>query len=174
MATRLCRAFSGAPLSASRSLLHRVVITSTPSPMRPGHGSRAFRTTTVASLQAGIVGLPNVGKAREWLESLGVTDGGLSSLVRATYATLGLQTYFTTGEKETRAWTIRAGMTAPQAASVIHTDFEKGFIRAETIAFSDYVKFKGYAGAKEAGALRLEGKEYVVAEGDVLLFRFNV
>lgn len=84
------------------------------------------------------------------------------------------QTYFTTGEKETRAWTIRAGMTAPQAAGVIHTDFEKGFIRAETISFDDYVKFSGYNGAKENGSLRLEGKEYVVQEGDVMLFRFNV
>jgi ribosome-binding ATPase YchF (GTP1/OBG family) len=78
------------------------------------------------------------------------------------------------GEKETRAWTIRAGMTAPQAAGVIHTDFERGFIRAETIAFDDFLKHKGYGGAKEAGVLRLEGKEYLVKEGDVLLFRFNV
>lgn len=113
-------------------------------------------------------------EAKEWLESLGVTDGGLAALVRATYSTLGLQTYFTTGDKETRAWTIRKGMTAPQAAGVIHTDFEKGFIRAETIAFSDFVKNNGYTGSKEAGALRLEGKEYVVQEGDVMLFRFNV
>ncbi|GBG00186.1 hypothetical protein Rsub_12956 [Raphidocelis subcapitata] len=120
-------------------------------------------------------------EAKEWLEMLGVKDGGLESLdggleslVRATYKTLGLQTYFTTGEKETRAWTIRRGMTAPQAAGVIHTDFEKGFIRAETIGYSDFLKHGGYGGAKEAGALRLEGKEYVVQEGDVLLFRFNV
>lgn len=112
----------------------------------------------------------------EWLDMLGVQDGdgGLSSLVRSAYSTLGLQTYFTTGEKETRAWTIRRGMTAPQAAGVIHTDFEKGFIRAETIAYDDYVKNNGYPGCKEAGVLRLEGKEYVVQEGDVLLFRFNV
>lgn len=113
-------------------------------------------------------------EAKEWLDMLGVKDGGLESLVRATYRTLGLQTYFTTGEKETRAWTIRAGMTAPQAAGVIHTDFERGFIRAETVGYDDFVRCGGYSGAKEAGALRLEGKEYVVKEGDVLLFRFNV
>ncbi|KAL6751028.1 P-loop containing nucleoside triphosphate hydrolase protein [Haematococcus lacustris] len=113
-------------------------------------------------------------EAKEWLESLGVTDGGLSNLITATYSTLGLRTYFTSGEKETRAWTIRQGMTAPQAAGVIHSDFEKGFIRAETIAYHDYLKNNGYTGAKEAGALRLEGKEYVVQEGDVMLFRFNV
>ncbi|KAG2498368.1 hypothetical protein HYH03_003627 [Edaphochlamys debaryana] len=126
-----------------------------------------------AKVEAELNELPKE-EAREWLESLGVKDGGLSSLVRATYSTLGLQTYFTTGEKETRAWTIRKGFTAPQAAGVIHTDFEKGFIRAETVAFDDYVKYKGTGGAKEAGVLRLEGKEYIVQEGDVLLFRFNV
>jgi obg-like ATPase 1 len=87
---------------------------------------------------------------------------------------LGLQTYFTTGEKETRAWTIRAGMTAPQAAGVIHSDFEKGFIRAETVGYEDMVKTGNLAGARDAGVLRSEGQEYVVAEGDVMLFRFNV
>jgi ribosome-binding ATPase YchF (GTP1/OBG family) len=87
---------------------------------------------------------------------------------------LGLQTYFTAGPKEVRAWTVRAGSTAPQAAGVIHTDFERGFIRAEVIAFNDYIAGKGEAGAKEAGKLRLEGKEYVVHEGDVMHFRFNV
>lgn len=113
-------------------------------------------------------------EAKEWLASLGVEDGGLASLTRATYKTLGLRTYFTTGEKETRAWTIKAGMTAPQAAGVIHTDFEKGFIRAETVGYNDFMKFKGYTGAKENGAVRLEGKEYVVQEGDIMNFRFNV
>lgn len=126
-----------------------------------------------AQVEAELNQLPKE-EAREWLESLGVTDGGLTSLVRATYNTLGLRTYFTTGEKETRAWTIRTGMTAPQAAGVIHSDFEKGFIRAETIAYNEYVKNNGYSGCKEVGALRLEGKEYVVQEGDVMLFRFNV
>lgn len=110
----------------------------------------------------------------EFLESLGVPEGGLGALVRATYNLLGLRTYFTTGEKETRAWTIRAGMTAPQAAGVIHSDFERGFIRAETIAYDDFVKTKTLVAAREKGLLRQEGKEYIVQEGDVMLFRFNV
>ncbi|CAG9461923.1 unnamed protein product [Pedinophyceae sp. YPF-701] len=110
----------------------------------------------------------------EFLAELGAEEGGLKSLIRAAYSALGLQTYFTTGEKETRAWTIRKGMTAPQAAGVIHTDFEKGFIRAETVSYDDFVACNGYGKAKETGKLRLEGKEYVVSEGDVLLFRFNV
>jgi hypothetical protein len=105
---------------------------------------------------------------------MGMTEPGLARMIRAGYALLGLQTYFTAGPKEVRAWTVPQGATAPQAAGVIHTDFEKGFIRAETIAFDDYVKFKGEAGAKEAGRMRLEGKEYVVKDGDVLHFRFNV
>jgi ribosome-binding ATPase YchF (GTP1/OBG family) len=99
---------------------------------------------------------------------------GLDRVIRAGYRLLGLQTFFTAGEKEVRAWTVRAGATAPQAAGVIHTDFERGFIRAEVIAFADYIAGKGEAGAKEAGKLRLEGKEYVVHEGDVMHFRFNV
>lgn len=111
-------------------------------------------------------------EASEYLSSLGVEEGGLKSLIRATYKELGLRTYFTTGEKETRAWTIRAGMTAPQAAGVIHTDFEKGFIRAETVAYDDFVTAGGFGPAKEKGLLRLEGKEYIVAEGDIMTFRF--
>ncbi len=95
-------------------------------------------------------------------------------MIRAGYDLLGLQTYFTAGEKEVRAWTVRAGSTAPQAAGVIHTDFERGFIRAEVIAYDDYIKNKGEAGAKDVGKLRLEGKEYIVKEGDVMHFRFNV
>ncbi|CAI5955281.1 unnamed protein product [Closterium sp. NIES-64] len=110
----------------------------------------------------------------EYLQSLGVQQGGLAGLVQATYRLLGLRTYFTAGEKETRAWTIRAGMTAPQAAGVIHTDFERGFIRAETISYKDFVASGSYTAAKEKGLLRAEGKEYVVQEGDVMLFRFNV
>ena len=110
----------------------------------------------------------------EFLETLGLHEPGLNRLIREAYALLGLQTYFTAGPKEARAWTIPVGATAPQAASVIHTDFEKGFIRAETIAFDDYVKHKGEAGAREAGRLRSEGKEYVVHDGDVMNFRFNV
>jgi hypothetical protein len=95
-------------------------------------------------------------------------------MIREAYALLGLQTYFTAGPKEARAWTIPVGASAPQAAGVIHTDFEKGFIRAETIAFEDYVKFRGEAGARDAGRLRSEGKEYLVKDGDVMNFRFNV
>ena len=109
-----------------------------------------------------------------FLEDMGMDEPGLNRVIRAGYSLLGLQTYFTAGPKEVRAWTIRAGATAPQAAGVIHTDFERGFIRAETIAFDDYVSTGGEAGAKEAGKMRSEGKDYVVQDGDVMLFRFNV
>ena len=109
-----------------------------------------------------------------FLADMGLTEAGLDRVIRAGYRLLGLQTYFTAGPKEVRAWTVKIGATAPQAAGVIHTDFERGFIRAETIAFDDYVKFRGEHGAKEAGKLRLEGKEYVVHDGDVMHFRFNV
>ena len=110
----------------------------------------------------------------DFLASMGLDEPGLNRVIRAAYALLGLQTYFTAGVKEVRAWTVRGGSTAPQAAAVIHTDFEKGFIRAETIGYDDFVKYRGEAGAREAGRLRLEGKEYRVQEGDVLHFRFNV
>ncbi len=110
----------------------------------------------------------------DFLASLGVKEGGLKSLIRATYQLLGLRTYLTTGPQETRAWTINAGMKAPQAAGVIHTDFERGFIRAETIGYEDLVTVGNMTSAKEKGLIRSEGKEYVVQEGDVLLFRFNV
>ncbi len=110
----------------------------------------------------------------DFLSALGVEEGGLQSLIRATYELLGLRTYFTTGPKETRAWTITAGMVAPQAAGVIHSDFERGFIRAETVAYRDLVASGSMGAAKEKGLVRSEGKEYVVQEGDVLLFRFNV
>jgi ribosome-binding ATPase YchF (GTP1/OBG family) len=108
------------------------------------------------------------------LADLGVEEGGLQSLIRATYALLGLRTYFTTGEKETRAWTIKAGMTAPQAAGVIHTDFERGFIRAQTIGYKQLLEAGSLAEARNKGWLRAEGKEYVVEEGDVMEFLFNV
>ncbi len=110
----------------------------------------------------------------EFLKDLGLDEPGLNRVIRAGYKLLGLQTYFTAGEKEVRAWQVKAGSTAPQAAAVIHTDFERGFIRAETIAYDDYIKHKGEAGARDAGRLRLEGKDYLVKEGDVLHFRFNV
>jgi GTP-binding protein YchF len=126
-----------------------------------------------AQVEAELVELDEVEKA-EFLESLGVKEGGLKSLIRATYELLGLRTYFTTGPKETRAWTIKAGMLAPQAAGVIHTDFERGFIRAETIAYNDLVTTGSMKAAKEKGLVRSEGKEYLVQEGDVMLFLFNV
>ncbi|NEQ44824.1 MAG: redox-regulated ATPase YchF [Leptolyngbya sp. SIOISBB] len=126
-----------------------------------------------AQVESELVELPEEDRA-DFLESLGVEEGGLQSLIRATYELLGLQTYFTTGPKETRAWTIKAGMSAPQAAGVIHTDFERGFIRAETVAYQDLVAAGTMNGVKEKGLLRSEGKDYVVQEGDVMLFRFNV
>jgi GTP-binding protein YchF len=126
-----------------------------------------------AAIEAEIAQLEDADRA-EFLESLGLHEPGLDRVIRAAYTLLGLQTYFTAGVKEVRAWTVRAGSTAPQAAGVIHTDFERGFIRAEVIAYEDFVRCKGEAGAREAGKLRLEGKEYVVHEGDVMHFRFNV
>ncbi|MCP5358408.1 MAG: redox-regulated ATPase YchF [Pseudomonadales bacterium] len=110
----------------------------------------------------------------EFLQELGMEEPGLDRVIRAGYALLGLQTYFTAGVKEVRAWTVRVGATAPQAAGVIHTDFEKGFIRAEVMGYADFVQFKGEQGCKDAGRWRLEGKEYVVQDGDVIHFRFNV
>ena len=110
----------------------------------------------------------------EFLEGMGLDEPGLNRVIRAGYALLGMQTYFTAGVKEVRAWQVPRGATAPQAAAVIHTDFEKGFIRAETISFDDFIRYRGEAGARDAGRLRLEGKEYLVQEGDVLHFRFNV
>jgi GTP-binding protein YchF len=126
-----------------------------------------------AQVESELIELPE-DEQKEFLESLGVEEGGLKSLIRATYELLGLRTYFTTGPKETRAWTIHAGMSAPQAAGVIHTDFERGFIRAETVAYKDLVATGSMNGAKEKGLVRSEGKDYVVQEGDVMLFRFNV
>ena len=111
---------------------------------------------------------------QEFLTDLGLEEPGLNRLIRAAYRLLGLQTYFTAGVKEVRAWTVKQGATAPQAAGVIHTDFEKGFIRAEVVAYDDFIACRGEGGAKEAGKWRLEGKEYVVREGDVMHFRFNV
>jgi len=126
-----------------------------------------------ARMEAEIADLSDEDK-QMFLADMGLKEPGLNRLIRAGYDLLGLQTFFTAGEKEVRAWTIHKGDTAPQAAGVIHTDFEKGFIRAEVIAFRDYVAYKGEHGAKEAGKMRLEGKEYVVRDGDVMHFRFNV
>jgi GTP-binding protein YchF len=126
-----------------------------------------------AQVEAELIELPEEDRT-EFLAGLGVGEGGLQSLIRATYDLLGLRTYFTTGEKETRAWTIQAGMTAPQAAGVIHTDFERGFIRAQTIGYKQLLEAGSLVEARTKGWLRAEGKEYVVAEGDVMEFLFNV
>jgi len=134
-------------------------------------GAEAVRIS--AQVEAELVDLAAEERS-DYLAGLGVSEGGLQSLIRATYRLLGLRTYFTTGEKETRAWTITAGMTAPQAAGVIHTDFERGFIRAQTIAYAQLLEAGTLAEARNRGWLRSEGKEYVVAEGDVMEFLFNV
>jgi GTP-binding protein YchF len=126
-----------------------------------------------AAIEAEIADLDDADK-EVFLADIGMTEPGLNRVIRAAFTLLGLQTYFTAGEKEVRAWTVRVGATAPQAAGVIHTDFERGFIRAETIAFDDYIACKGETGAKEKGKMRLEGKDYVVKDGDVMHFRFNV
>ncbi|MGB9992208.1 redox-regulated ATPase YchF [Pseudoduganella rhizocola] len=126
-----------------------------------------------AAIEAEIADLEEEDKAA-FLQDMGMDEPGLDRLIRAGFKLLGLQTYFTAGVKEVRAWTIHIGDTAPQAAGVIHTDFERGFIRAQTIAFDDFIAYKGEAGAKEAGKMRAEGKEYVVKDGDVLNFLFNV
>ena len=126
-----------------------------------------------AQVEAGLIELGEEERA-DYLDGLGVREGGLQSLIRATYSLLGLRTYFTTGEKETRAWTFKAGMTAPQAAGVIHTDFEKGFIRAQTIGWEKLLEAGSLVVARNKGWLRSEGKDYVVEEGDVMEFLFNV
>jgi GTP-binding protein YchF len=126
-----------------------------------------------ASLEAEIAELDGVDK-QAFLDDMGLAAPGLDRVIQAGYALLGLKTYFTVGEKEVRAWTFRDGASAPQAAAVIHTDFEKGFIRAEVVSYKDFVSSNGEQGAKEAGRLRLEGKEYIVQEGDIMHFRFNV
>ncbi|BCL76754.1 ribosome-binding ATPase YchF [Jeongeupia sp. HS-3] len=126
-----------------------------------------------AAIESEIAELDDADKA-EFLAELGQSEPGLNRLIRAAYQLLGLQTYFTAGVKEVRAWTIHIGNTAPQAAGVIHTDFERGFIRAQTISFADFIQYKGEQGAKEAGKMRAEGKDYVVKDGDVLNFLFNV
>jgi len=110
----------------------------------------------------------------EFLSDMGMEEPGLDKVIRAAYELLSLQTYFTAGEKEVRAWTVKVGATAPEAAAVIHTDFQKGFIRAEIIGYDDFIEYKGEQGSKDAGRWRLEGKDYIVQDGDVIHFRFNV
>ncbi len=133
----------------------------------------AVMVTICAAIEAELVALSAAEKA-EYLADLGLIEPGLDLVIHAGYQLLGLQTYFTAGEKEVRAWTIPVGCTAPQAAGVIHSDFEKGFIRAEVVAYADFINYKGEQKAREAGKWRLEGKEYIVADGDIMHFRFNV
>nr|WP_313980065.1 redox-regulated ATPase YchF [Iodidimonas nitroreducens] len=125
-----------------------------------------------AAIEAEISQMDSDAEKREFLADMGLEETGLARIIRAGYQLLGLQTYFTAGPKEARAWTITKGTRAPQAAGVIHTDFEKGFIRAETTAFADYIALGGEHGAKDAGKMRLEGKDYVVQDGDIMMFRF--
>jgi GTP-binding protein YchF len=138
--------------------------------MAKADGARAVVIS--AKVEEEIAQLPN-GERHDFLDSLGLAEPGLNRMIRAGYDLLGLLTFFTVGPKETRAWTVTKGSRAPQAAGVIHTDFEQGFIRAETIAYPDYVSGKGESGARDAGKFRLEGKDYIVADGDVMHFRFN-
>ena len=134
----------------------------------------AVSVVVSAAIEAEVSRLESAAEKKEYLESLGLSEAGLDRVIRAGYQLLGLITFFTAGVKEVRAWTVRTGSKAPQAAGAIHTDFEKGFIRAETIAYTDYITFKGEQGARDAGRLRLEGKDYTVVDGDVMHFRFNV
>jgi ribosome-binding ATPase len=136
-------------------------------------GEQADVVPFSAKIEAELAELPPEDRA-DFLSSLGLESAGLDRLIRAGYKLLGLETYFTAGEQEVRAWTIHRGDTAPQAAGVIHTDFERGFIKAETVGYDDFIANNGWKGARERGAVRAEGKEYVVQDGDVMLFRFNV
>ena len=129
--------------------------------------------TLCAKIEEELVGLED-DEAEEFLQDLGVKESGLAKIIKTAFSKLNLISYFTAGVKEVRSWTIKRGWFAPKAASVIHNDFEKGFIRAEVISYEDFVKYGGEAGAKEAGKMRLEGKEYEVQDGDVMHFRFNV
>ena len=138
-----------------------------------GQAEHAPVVAICAKMESEIADLEDEDKAL-FLEEMGLKEPGLDRVIRAAYDLLGLQTYFTAGVKEVRAWTVKKGSTAPQAAGVIHTDFERGFIRAEVIGYDEYVKHKGEQGAKEAGKMRLEGKDYIVQDGDVMHFRFNV
>ena len=139
----------------------------------PAQAEGSIVVPVCAAIEAEIADLPDEDK-QVFLADMGMDEPGLDRVIRAAFTLLGLQTYFTAGEKEVRAWTVKVGATAPQAAAVIHTDFERGFIRAETISFDDFVACGGETGAKEKGRMRLEGKDYVVRDGDVMHFRFNV
>ncbi|MEN9508586.1 MAG: hypothetical protein RLZZ621_1149 [Gemmatimonadota bacterium] len=177
------KTLNGMQLLTAKPVLYAANVTDSELSGEEGQYLKALRATVAgenaqvvpfsAKIESELAELPPEERA-EFLASLGIESAGLDRLIRAGYALLGLETYFTAGEQEVRAWTIHHGDTAPKAAAVIHTDFEKGFIRAETVAFTDFVAHGGWKGAREKGAVRSEGKEYVVQDGDVLLFRFNV
>ena len=167
-------------LLTSKPVLYVCNVEETSAKSGNAHSARVFERAKAegaeavvisAKIESELAGLDTDERAA-FLADLGLDEPGLNRLIRAGYKLLGLVTYFTVGPKEARAWTVQRGTKAPQAAGVIHTDFEKGFIRSETIAYDDYVALNGEAGAKEAGKFRLEGKEYVVQDGDVLHFRF--
>jgi ribosome-binding ATPase YchF (GTP1/OBG family) len=141
--------------------------------MRHAQAEGSLVVPVCAAIEAEIADMSDEDK-QVFLADMGMEEPGLNRVIRAAFKLLGLQTYFTAGEKEVRAWTVRTGATAPQAAGVIHTDFERGFIRAETIAYDDYIACGGESGAKDKGKMRLEGKDYVLRDGDVMHFRFNV
>jgi ribosome-binding ATPase YchF (GTP1/OBG family) len=161
-------------MSATSPRTTRHTVTTRRAPWRRWPQSQGARTVVIsAAIESEIAQLDET-EAKDYLEAMGLEEPGLDRLIREGYALLNLITFFTAGPKETRAWTVEKGAKAPQAAGEIHTDFEKGFIRAQTIAYGDYVSLGGEAAAKEAGKARDEGKEYVVQDGDVMLFKFNV
>lgn len=176
------RVFSQAQLLTAKPVLYVCNVEESNAANGNAHSARVFEKAAAegaqavvvsAAIEADIATMPPEDRG-EFLSELGLSETGLARVIRAGYALLDLLTFFTVGPKEARAWTVHRGAKAPNAAGEIHSDFERGFIRAETIAFPDYIAFKGEAGARDAGKLRAEGKEYVVQDGDVMLFRFNV
>ncbi|MDG6745516.1 DUF933 domain-containing protein, partial [Staphylococcus aureus] len=176
------RVFAQAQLLTAKPVLYVCNVEEANAANGNAHSQRVFEKAAAegaqavvvsAAIEAEIATMPAEDRG-EFLSELGLSETGLARVIRAGYALLDLLTFFTVGPKEARAWTVHRGAKAPNAAGEIHSDFERGFIRAETIAFADYVAFKGEAGARDAGKLRAEGKEYVVQDGDVMLFRFNV
>ena len=176
------RLFGQAQLLTAKPVLYVCNVEEESAATGNAHSARVFEKAAAenakavivsAAIEAELVTMP-VEERAEYLEALGLEEAGLARIIRAGYELLGLITFFTVGPKEARAWTVTKGSKAPQAAGAIHTDFEKGFIRAETMAYADYVQFKGEAGARDAGKWRSEGKDYVTQDGDIMLFRFNV
>ena len=176
------RIFAQAQLLTAKPVLYVCNVEEDAASQGNAHSARVFEKAAAegakavivsAAIEAELVTMP-VEERAEYLEALGLVEAGLARIIRAGYELLGLITFFTVGPKEARAWTVARGSKAPQAAGAIHSDFEKGFIRAETMGYGDYVQFNGEAGAKEAGKWRSEGKDYITQDGDIMLFRFNV